>query len=104
MNNAGPPPTMAVTIANMKVQVPLYVDESTTQSIAERVSERVRAIEGRYGRIDNLGFALRAAFEFAAELNEAEEAAEDDGRELRTALSAIATRLQELRTEFSDAE
>ena len=104
MNTPGPPPTMAVTIAKMKVQVPVYIDETTTKAIAKHVSERIHAIEGTYGHIDNLGFALRAAFEISAELDEAEQAANDDDRELRTALSAIATRLQELRTEFSEEE
>jgi len=60
--------TIEVTVGRTKLSVPAVVDEATTLRIAERVNDRLEAYQMQGGRIDDLTFALRAAFEFAADL------------------------------------
>lgn len=59
--------TVEVEIGRKKMFVPVVVDEATTLRVAERVNDRLEAYEMQGGRIDDLTFALRAAFEFAAD-------------------------------------
>jgi len=60
--------TIEVTVGRTKLHVPVVVDEATTLRVAERVNDRLEAYQMQGGRIDDLTFALRAAFEFAADL------------------------------------
>lgn len=61
------PDTIEVTIGRTKLFVPVVVDEATTLRVAERINNRLEAYQMQGGRIDDLTFALRAAFEFAAD-------------------------------------
>jgi len=60
--------TIEITVGRTKLFVPVVVDEATTLRVAERVNDRLDAYQMQGGRIDDLTFALRAAFEFAADL------------------------------------
>lgn len=61
------PDMVEVTVGRTKLFVPVVVDEATTLRVAERVNDRLDAYQMQGGRIDDLTFALRAAFEFAAD-------------------------------------
>ncbi len=98
------PETTRLKIANVTVPVPVYVDEKTSQAVARQVSERIKEIEETFGRVDTQGYALRAAYEFAAELHALQRQNDTDTQEVNSALSALATRLQEIANEFQPAE
>lgn len=61
--------TIEVTVGRTKLFVPVVVDEATTLRVAEHVNDRLEAYQMQGGRIDDLTFALKAAFEFAADLD-----------------------------------
>jgi cell division protein ZapA (FtsZ GTPase activity inhibitor) len=97
--------TVEVTVGRAKLFVPVVIDEATTQRVAERVNDRLEAYQMQGGRIDDLTFALRAAFEFAADLERVsrkrseevlrlKQEAEEDSAEAAAALDKI---LQALR-------
>ena len=94
------PRQIKVKLGNAEIQLPLYQDEKTSKQIAQRVTERLKRIEEESDRIDTHAFALRAAFEFAAEAHAIQQEADDDTREIGVALDAIATRLKEIVAEF----
>lgn len=94
------PETLSLKIANVTVPVPVYINEKTTREVAQQVTEKMKEIEGVFGRVDTQGFAIRAAYEFAMELHALQHQNEKDTQELNSALSALTTRLQELVNEF----
>lgn len=94
------PETVEVTIGRIKMHVPMVIDEATTLRVAERVNDRLESYPMQGGKIDDLSFALRAAFEFAADFERvsrkrAEEGlrlkqeVEDDTAEIAAALDEI---------------
>ncbi len=97
------PEYITLKIANVTLPVPVYIDEKTTRAVAQRVSERIKAVEESFGRVDTQGFALRAAYEFATELHALQLQSDTETQEVNTALSALATRLQELANEFQSS-
>jgi len=97
--------TIEVTVGRTKLFVPVVVDEATTLRVAERVNDRLNAYQMQGGRIDDLTFALRAAFEFAADFERVsrkrteevlrlKQAAEEESDQVAEALDKI---LQALR-------
>lgn len=90
------PDKMTVRIANASVEIPVYQDEKTTLAIVERVTGRIREIEETYNRVDSQAYALRAAYEFAIELDQAQRAAEHESRDIIVALDEVMTRLNDL--------
>jgi len=95
------PRTIPVKIANATVQVPVHIDEATTQALAEEVNARIQAIQEGSDRIDTQAFALRAAYELAANLHAENQRQERETKELLVALDAIASRLKQLAAEFA---
>jgi len=100
--------TVEIEVGRKKMFVPVVVDEATTLRIAERVNDRLEAYQMQGGRIDDLTFALRAAFEFAADFERvsrkrAEEVlrlkkeAEEESAEISDALDGILQALRDIR-------
>ncbi|MBI3119824.1 MAG: cell division protein ZapA, partial [Candidatus Hydrogenedentes bacterium] len=81
--------TILVQLGNAKLRIPVFRDEVTTRTLAQQVSERLKKIEGESERIDTQAFALRAAFEFAAEVHELRVAREQDQRDMGVCLDRI---------------
>lgn len=104
MTKADLPEQMTVTIAKASVQVPIYRDLETTRALAHRVSDRIAQIAQAYGRLDTHAFALRAAFEFATDLEAAKEELADENRELALALEPILAKLRAVITGFAGKE
>ena len=90
-----------VTIANKRVRVPVCGDPATTEKVAEKVTRRVHQIEEDYGRVNTQEYALRAAFEFAAELEALHSARAEETRALTKRLQQILSRLRDLEMEHS---
>lgn len=93
---------MEVTLAGVRLRVPVYLDPETTLAIAERVNDRIKAIEAASTRIDSQAFALTAAFEFATELHAANAERDQDHRDLTKRLNALTSRLDTILTDFAD--
>ena len=87
---------LRVKIGNHTVDVPIYKDTESTKKLAFEIGEKLGEIEASSQRIDTQAFAIRTAYAYAAELEEAREAAKVDDRELVKALDAIMTRLRKL--------
>ncbi|MBI2424804.1 MAG: cell division protein ZapA [Candidatus Hydrogenedentes bacterium] len=87
---------MQVLIAGTRLVVPIVKDKKTTFELAAKLSERLKALEEAADRIDTQAFALRAAFDFAAEafLDSAESREEET--QLIRRLDAIRDRLKAL--------
>lgn len=83
----------SVRIANTTIEVPIVVDEPTTERIASQVEQHFRQLEEQSTRIDSQRFALMSAFYFAAAHHQAEMKAADDERALLSALDALNEKL-----------
>lgn len=97
------PETVVVSLGNMNLRVPIYGSRSETIKLADRVNERLRAIEDRSERIDTQAFALEAALFFAAEaeqlrraIEKAHEETETEIQEMTKAVSALNSALEEV--------
>jgi cell division protein ZapA (FtsZ GTPase activity inhibitor) len=87
---------LRVTIANRSVDVTICGDAETTERLAREVTARFREIEADSARIDTQAFALQTAYTYAVELQEAQQQASEDTRDLVKALDVIASRLRDL--------
>lgn len=72
------PSWIEIAIGKMHLRSPVVVDEATTQRIAGLVNVRLEEIEKNSDRVDSYAFALLAAMSFAAELEEARIALEEE--------------------------
>jgi len=84
---------IAVAIGRTKVRMPVIESREFTEAIARRVTERLAEMEEKAERVDTQGFALRAAFEFAAEAALLREEQRDTERDLVRAIDGIADRI-----------
>lgn len=89
-----------VELGHARLLVPIVENEETTRKIAQRVTDRLKGIEGTSERLDTYAFALRAAFEFAAELHAVQEERGEDQRDMTRCLDRILTRITEMTRDF----
>lgn len=92
--------TIEAVVGGMRLRVPIIVDAETTQSIVDRVNERLKQIQSQSTRIDTYAFAVLAAVSFAGEAEEltrqreiehkqADKERDQETRELLSALGDI---------------
>jgi len=91
---------MELTIANIKLKVPLYGDEKNTERIAQQVEETYRQIEAESRRIDTPVSALQTAFSFAVEADRAKSTGERQDEEIVEALSGLVESINALILKF----
>lgn len=100
-------PLINVGLAHMNIKVPVISDAETTRRIAEMVNKRLEIIEHESTSINTHQFALEAAMQFAAELeqtkkaykayvDQAEAREEQETREVLVALNKISEDLRAL--------
>lgn len=93
---------MLVHLGKARIRVPIVGDEATTLRLAEELSARLQQIETESERIDTQAFALRAAFEYAAELHRLRRERDEEQHDLAIVLDRVVSSLQDLRTDFQD--
>jgi cell division protein ZapA (FtsZ GTPase activity inhibitor) len=87
-------PRIDVKIGNRTFSVPRLKDEDTTYHIAKMLTDRLKKIEDKSSRIDTQAFAVEAAMSFAFDLLYAEEALEENTKEMMNALAELSKQLQ----------
>lgn len=92
-----------VRIANVNMRVPVFLDEETTERIAQEVDACIARIEAESTIIDTQKFALLAAFSFAVEKHALLEEQDQDTRDLVKALESLASRLKALAHQYGEA-
>ncbi len=97
-------PRMKVKLGGKTVEVPLYRDSRATLKLAERLNERLKAIEAQSGRIDTQAFALEAAFTFAAEAQRLGDDADADRVTTLKELERLSKTIDRLVREFKRDE
>ncbi len=90
-----------ITIAGVKLIVPIYKSKAQTLQIAKQLNQRIRAIEEQSNRIDTQRFALEAGMWFATELAKARDGAVEQEAGLIKILERIGSSLTELIDEAS---
>ena len=93
-------PRVKVKLGGKTVEVPVYRDSRATLKLAERLNERLKAIEAASGRIDTQAFALEAAFAFAAEAQRLEDDSEADRTATLKELDRLSKAIDKLVREF----
>jgi len=92
--------TIEAVVGGMRLRVPVIVDAETTQSVVDRVNERLKQIQSQSTRIDTYAFSVLAAVSFAGEVEEltrrsenaqrqADKERDQETRELLSALGDI---------------
>ncbi len=99
-----PGDVVEIRIANTRVRVPLHKDMAATQALADRITARIEEIQAGYGRVSTQEYALRAAFEFAAEMEAMQADQQETIHNLTTRLQRILTRLRDLTLEFTGGD
>jgi cell division protein ZapA (FtsZ GTPase activity inhibitor) len=89
-------PNIDVLVNNVRLRVPVYKDSQTTQAIADRVTESIKAIEHDSDRIDTQRFALEACMQFATELAHESDRSHDAQEELAVQLASVNASLESL--------
>ncbi len=89
-----------VTIAGIRLRIPICVDAKTTLALAQRVSERIKQIEAEASKIDTQAFALQAAMSFAAELEESRHDRVEETAQTLKALDSLAVALEGLASTY----
>ena len=87
---------LEVRIGNSAISVPICSDPAATQTIAKEITQRLQEIEKSSPRIDTQAFALRAAYDFAAEAYELRQRLDAADREFLRALDELNTRLNNI--------
>jgi len=85
-----------IKIANVKVNVPIYEDEQSTEDLVQWLDELFDRMVKDVGRLDTPTVALRTAYELAMRLHQAEAAAAGQDEATRKALSTVADQLERL--------
>ena len=85
---------LEVTLAGVRVKVPLYRDEKSTLALAETVNARFKQLEAQGAKVNTQLFALQTAFSFAVDLAENQESANIADHDLLKALDKIEATLQ----------
>ncbi|HOM46904.1 MAG TPA: cell division protein ZapA [Candidatus Hydrogenedentes bacterium] len=93
-------PKQQVEIAGNRLQVPLYIDEETTEQLAAEISARLKKIGATYETVNTQRNALATAYDYAVETAETKKQYEQDIREILTALERITSSLKELLDRF----
>lgn len=93
--------TTTIRIRNVPVIIPVVESQAVTESLLTQLETRLGEIEEGAGRVDTQAFALRAAFDFLAELHQLRQEHERDHKDLLKALSALSDRLQSLADQTS---
>ncbi len=91
---------MKVKLGGKTVEVPVYRDSRATLKLAERLNERLKAIEAKSSRIDTQAFALEAAFTFAAEAQRLADNADADRVTTLKELDRLSKAIDKLVREF----
>lgn len=84
---------LEVRLGKVSLQVPVVDNPETTRRIASEITERLAAIEKASPRIDTQGFALRVAYEYAAQAHALEGDVAEATREFLRALGEMNDRL-----------
>lgn len=93
-------PRHTVRVGRNTLSVPLHRDVETTEQIAAEVTERLERIEAASPIVDTQKFAVRAAYELAAELRAQEEQHQEDTQDLIKALERLVQELKRLVERF----
>jgi cell division protein ZapA (FtsZ GTPase activity inhibitor) len=89
-----------ISIAGMKLRVPVYQNEERTLELAQELTERILEIERVSPTIDTQRFALEAAYALAVEVADEKEEHQRDIQELTKALAQLTSALEELVDRF----
>lgn len=92
--------SVLVKIGPVSLRLPIHVDRELTAEIAQTVEDKYIEIEEEGGKVNTLHFAIRAAYEFAAELYDLQEKYREEEREYGKAFEHIATQLKEMENKF----
>lgn len=93
-----------VTVAGVKLSVPVLADPETTLRAAREVTRRIRLIERESARIDTQAFALQAAISLAEDLEARDQVQESDDAEMVLALEKLTEALRSLLEDFPPAK
>jgi cell division protein ZapA (FtsZ GTPase activity inhibitor) len=85
---------LEVTLAGVRVKVPLYRDDMSTLAIAETVNARFKHLEAQGAKVNTQLFALQTAFSLAVDLAQSQESANAADHDLLRALDKIEATLQ----------
>lgn len=96
-------PKQQVQIAGNKLQVPVHIDEETTEQLAAELSSRLKKIGATYETVNTQRDALATAYDYAVETAETKEQYEQDIREILKALERLTSSLKELLDRFPPA-
>lgn len=94
---------IAVRLGKVTLQVPVVDDEETTREIAASISRRLDEIEKASPRIDTQGFALRVAYEYAAQAHGLAADLEEANRQFLRALGEVNDRLTVILDGYEEA-
>ena len=81
--------TITARIGGMPLNVPVCIDDATTQAVIDGVNQRLRDIEAASSRVNTQAFALQAAYAFAADLERAERRQSTDTEAIVEALDSL---------------
>ncbi len=93
-------PTVLRKVGGATLQVPVFVDEETTDELVRLVNARLQKIEGESTRIDTQAFALLAAVSFAEDYLRLQEERRHDQEEILKTLRKVTEALRALARDF----
>ena len=89
-------PTSRVDINGVKLDVPTYLDQETTQAIAQEVTDALRTVEANSERIDTQRFALEVCMKFATDLARERKRTTSTEDELGLQLASVNTSVESM--------
>lgn len=92
--------TLKKKVAGLTLNVPIYVDEATTDELVRKVTERIKQIEQESERVDTQAYAVLAALAFAAELRAEQDLREQHEADLLRSLRKVTEALRSLARDF----
>jgi len=89
-------PTTRIDVNGTQIDVPVYVDQETTQAIADQVTATIKTIEDSSERIDTQRFALEACMKFAVDLAAEREKAAHAQNEIGVQMASVNSSVESL--------